>query len=170
MAFFRFLLASWLQNLKFSSKTLTECILRCITILQVYESGYFPRTWFSCSHMVVKTILYCTRKYGYTGGCMSASCFLQPPRNGSTGQVPILEHKTFSMTVPGTPRTCKRCSSRTVARWLQKTVCWHTATSAATFPGTIQYGFYYHVTATESRSGKMAIKSSGASEEGTIEL
>jgi hypothetical protein len=27
---------------------------------------------------------------------MSASCFLQPPRNGSTGLVPVLEHDTFS--------------------------------------------------------------------------
>ena len=25
---------------------------------------------------------------------MSASCFLQPPRNGSSGQVPVLEHET----------------------------------------------------------------------------
>ena len=27
-------------------------------------SGYFSRTWFKCSHMVVKTPLYCTRKCG----------------------------------------------------------------------------------------------------------
>jgi len=47
------------------------------------EGSYLPRTWFSCSHMVVKTLMYCTRKCGCKGGCMSASCFLQPPRNGS---------------------------------------------------------------------------------------
>ena len=57
------------------------------------------RTWFSCSHMVVKTLLYCTRKRGCMGGCMSASCFLQPPCNGSTGQVSVLEHETFSRTL-----------------------------------------------------------------------
>jgi len=60
------------------------------------DCGYFPGTRFSCSHMVVKTPLYCTRKCGCKGGCMSANCFLQPPRNGSTGQVPVLEHETFS--------------------------------------------------------------------------
>jgi len=74
------------------------------------NSGYFPRTWFSCSHMVVETLFYCTRKGGCKGGCMSACFFLQPPRNGSTGQIPVLEYETFSRTVLGTPRTCTRCS------------------------------------------------------------
>ena len=40
-------------------------------------SGYFSRTRFSCSHMVVKTILYCTRKCGCKGGCMSAAATSQ---------------------------------------------------------------------------------------------
>jgi len=59
--------------------------------------GYFSSTRFSCSHMVVKTILYCTRKCdSCKAGCMSASCLLQPPRNGSTCEVPVLEHETVS--------------------------------------------------------------------------
>jgi len=102
-------------------------------------SGYCSRTWLRCSHMVVKTLLYCTRKRGCKGGCMSARSFLQPPRNGSTGQVPVLEHEKFSRAVVGTPRACTRCSydspreifmfqdgdltSWTVARW-QKVACW----------------------------------------------
>jgi len=73
-----------------------------------FSSGYFSRTWFRRSHMVVKTLLYCTRKCGCKGGCMSASCRLQQPRNGSTCQVPVLENQIFSRTVQGTPRTCKR--------------------------------------------------------------
>jgi hypothetical protein len=72
-------------------------------------SGYFSRMKLSCSHMVVKTILYCTRECGCKAGWMSASCFLQPPCNGSTGQVPVLEHENLSRTVLGTPRACQRC-------------------------------------------------------------
>ena len=79
---------------------------------KIRPSGCFSRTWFSCSHMVVKTLLCCTRKCGCKSGCMSASCFLQPSRNGSTGQVPVLEHESFSMTVLGTPRTCTRCGAQ----------------------------------------------------------
>jgi len=60
--------------------------------------------------MVVKTLLYCTRKCGCEGGVMSLSCHLQSPCNGSTGQVPVLEHQTFSRTVLGTPFACTRCS------------------------------------------------------------
>jgi len=60
--------------------------------------------------MVVKTLLYCTRKCGCEGGVVSASCRLQPDRQGSTGQVPLLEKETFSRFVLGTPRACKRCS------------------------------------------------------------
>jgi len=84
----------------------------CVTpfIYMWHDSGYFPRTWISCSHMVVETLLYCTRKCGRKGGCMSASCFLQPPRNGSTGQVSVLEHSTSTRTVLGTPRACTMCS------------------------------------------------------------
>jgi len=54
-------------------------------------SGYFSRTWFKCSHMVVKTSLYCTRKCGCKCSVMSACGRLQPPCNGSTGQVPLME-------------------------------------------------------------------------------
>ena len=82
--------------------------------------GSFSRTWLRCSHIVVKTLLYCTRKCGCRGGCVSASYFLQPPRNGSTGQVPVLEHETFSRSVLGTfhacchtPRKCQVSCSRT---------------------------------------------------------
>ena len=71
---------------------------RRLTFPEFTNSGYFSRTRFSCSHMVVN-ILYYTRKCGCKGGCMSASCFLQPPRNGWTGQVPVLEHETFSRTL-----------------------------------------------------------------------
>ena len=46
--------------------------------------------------MVVKTLLYFTRKCGCEGGVVSASCRLQPDRHGSTGQVPLLEKETFS--------------------------------------------------------------------------
>jgi len=73
--------------------------------------GYFSRTWFSCSHMVVKPISYCTRKCACKGGCTSASCFLQPHRNGSTGQVPVLEHKTFSRTLLIFLKDCPRSTS-----------------------------------------------------------
>ena len=71
---------------------------RCVSTMSrmKYVSGYFSRTSFRCSHVVVKTLLYCTRKCGCKGGCVSTSCFLQPPRTGSTGQVPVLEHETFS--------------------------------------------------------------------------
>ena len=55
-------------------------ILRLIDLFSSQTSGYFSKSWFSCSHMVVKTLLYCTRKCGCKGGCMSASCFLQPTR------------------------------------------------------------------------------------------
>jgi len=109
---------------------------------------------------------------GCKGGCMPASYFLQPPRNSSTGKVPVLEYETFSRTVLRTFHACTRCcqntprqcflfqdgdlTSWTGARWLQKAACWHAATFAATFPGTIQNGFCYHVAAAESRSGKIA--------------
>jgi len=72
--------------------------------------GYFSRSWFRRSHVVVKTLLCCTRKCGCKSGVMSASCHLQPPCNGSTGQVSVLEHQTFSRTVLGTPGACTRCS------------------------------------------------------------
>ena len=81
---------------------------RTATHLRAPLTGYFPRTLFSCSHMVVKTILYCTRKCGCKASCMSASCFLQPPRNGSTGQVPVLEHETFSRTLLNFLKDCPR--------------------------------------------------------------
>jgi len=42
------------------------------------------------------------------------------------------------------------------AWWLQLAAGWHDGTLAATFPGTIQWGFYHHVAALESRSGKIA--------------
>jgi len=42
---------------------------------------------------------------------MSASCFLQPPRNGSTGQVPVLEHETFSRTLLNFLQDCPRNTS-----------------------------------------------------------
>jgi len=51
-----------------------------------------------------------TRKCGCKGGVVSASCCLQPPRNGLSGQVPILELETFSGTILETPRACTRCS------------------------------------------------------------
>jgi len=72
------------------------------------SSGYFSRTRFGRSRLVVKTLLYCSRKCCCKGGCMWTSLsFLslfifedqpnhwtkrrpQPPRNGSTGQVPVL--------------------------------------------------------------------------------
>jgi len=49
-------------------------------------SGCFSRTRFKCSHMVVKTLLYRTRKCGCKAGCKSARCFVPPPCNGSAGQ------------------------------------------------------------------------------------
>jgi hypothetical protein len=51
-------------------------------------------------------------------------------------------------------------TSWTVARWLQEAACWHSAGFAATFPGTIQYGFHHHVAAAEFHSGKIATGSS----------
>jgi len=77
--------------------------------------------------MVVKPLLYCTRKCGCEGGL--ASCFLQPPRNGSTDQVPVLEHETFSRTVPGAPRTQHLVHVQGVPRTvLEKASCSRTGT------------------------------------------
>jgi len=45
------------------------------------------------------------------GGCISASCFLQPPRNGLTGQVPVLEHETFCRTLLNFQKDCPRNTS-----------------------------------------------------------
>jgi len=59
------------------------------------DCGYVSRTWFRRSHMVVQTLLYCTRKCGCEGGVVSASCRLQPHQKGSTGQVPALDHENF---------------------------------------------------------------------------
>jgi len=152
---------SGLQWVVACCSVLQRVALRCSAFQSVCDSlclascsGYSSRTWFRRSHMVVKTLLYCTRKCGCEGGVVSASCHLQPPRNGSTGQVSLLEHEAFSRTVLGTPRTCTRCSQDeprecfmfqegslttwTVARWLQMAACWHDTTFAATFPGTIQ--------------------------------
>ena len=103
----------------FCTRVYNDIWRMCIFVYTDPLSGYFSRTWFSCSDMVVKTLLYCTRKCGCKGGCMSASCFLQPPRNGSTGQVPVLEHSTFSRTVLGTPRAC-RCSWITFSKNSQR--------------------------------------------------
>jgi len=83
---------------------------RVLFLLKKDFSGYFSRTWFRRSHIVVKILLYCTRKCGCEGEVMSASCHLQPSCNGSNGQVPALEHETFSTTVLGTPGACTRCS------------------------------------------------------------
>jgi len=68
----------------------------CITYLHILVrwtslSGYFSRSWFKCGHMVVKTPLYSTRKCGCKCSVMSACSRLQPPYNGSTGQVPRTE-------------------------------------------------------------------------------
>jgi len=73
--------------------------------------NYFSRTRFSCSHMVVKPILYCTRKCGYKTGYMSTSFFLQSPRNVSSGEVPVLEHETFSKTLLNFLKECPRNTS-----------------------------------------------------------
>jgi len=48
------------------------------SVMKLSHSGYFPETWFRRSHMVVKTLLYCTRKCGCKDGVVSASCRLQP--------------------------------------------------------------------------------------------
>jgi len=47
-------------------------------------------------------------------------------------------------------------TSYTVARKLQQAQCWRAAQIAASFPGTIQWGFYHREAALESRSGKIA--------------
>jgi len=66
-------------------------------------SGCFSRTRRKCNFTVVKTPLYCTRKWSYNLSCTSALSLLQLPCNGSTGQVPLeISHKT--------PGTCTRCS------------------------------------------------------------
>jgi len=39
---------------------------------------------------------------------MSASCFLQQSCNGTTGQVPVLEHETFSRTLLNFLKDCPR--------------------------------------------------------------
>jgi len=55
---------------------------------------------------------------------MSANCFLQPSRNGSTGQVPVLKHWTFSRTVLGTTRALRGVPRRV----LEKVQCSGTGT------------------------------------------
>jgi hypothetical protein len=64
-----------LQHTATHCNTLQHTATHCNTL------QHTSRTWFSCSHMVVKTLLYCTRKCGCKGGCMSAIYFLQPNRN-----------------------------------------------------------------------------------------
>ena len=59
---------------------------------------------------------------------------------------PILRNlPTYSLT-----SLCSHCTEI----FLMK--CWDVQHLAATFPGTIQWGFYHHVAALESRSGKIA--------------
>jgi len=58
-------------------------------------SGCFSRTRRKCNFTVVKTPLYCTRKWSYNLSCTSALSLLQLPCNGSTGQVPLTEHEVF---------------------------------------------------------------------------
>ena len=82
----------WVTKSSYDSETsirwqiFFSCSWRAIDI-----SGYFSRTWFKCSHMVVKPPLYCTRKCCCKCSVMSASSRLQAPCNGSTGQVPRTE-------------------------------------------------------------------------------
>jgi len=68
-----------------------------------------------------KTQIVLYQECGCEGDVVSASCRLHPPRNGSTGQVPLQEHETFSRTVLETrnffqffhdsPRMCKMFSN-----------------------------------------------------------
>ena len=80
----------------------------CSTTLVETVTGYFSRSRFKCSFTVVKTLLYCTRKWSCNLSCTSALSMLQLPCNGSTGQVPLPEHEISQ----GLPRTCTKCSSR----------------------------------------------------------
>ena len=72
------------------------------------DSGHFSRTRLKCSFTVVKTLLYCTRKWSCNLSCTSALSLLQLPCNGSTGQAPLPKHEISH----GTPGTCTRCSFR----------------------------------------------------------
>jgi len=65
------------------------------TFVFLKGSGYFSRTRLKCSFTVVKTPLYCTRKWSCNLSCTSALSLLQLPCNSSTGQFPLLEHETF---------------------------------------------------------------------------
>jgi len=68
-------------------------------------SGYFSRTRLKCSFTVVKTLLFCTRKWSCNLSCTSALSLLQLPCKGPTGQVPLPEHEISH-------GTCTRCSFR----------------------------------------------------------
>jgi len=133
-----------------------------ICIYKRHVSGYFSRTWFKCNFTVVKTPLCCTRKWSCKMTCTSAMSQLQLPCNGSTGQVPSWNTKLAQ----GTHRTCTRCGkfrvpggdliSWTVARKLQLAYCWRAGHLAASFPGTIQLGFYHREDELKKRRGKKA--------------
>ena len=87
---------------------------RRLTFPEFTNSGYFSRTRFSCSHMVVKTLLYCTRKCGCKDGCKSARCFWQPPCNGShsfTRFLPVL-HPLQGGVVKSISRKRNRCNNK----------------------------------------------------------
>jgi len=79
------------QKCPFTRQTAVSFAIFFPTRFAWNASGYFSRTWFKCSHMVVKPPLYCTRKCGCKCSVMSACSRLQPPCNGSTGQVPRTE-------------------------------------------------------------------------------
>jgi len=79
---------NWIKNLQriVRSRTAADCFFNLGVFMQKSSengnlpqftflawSGYFSRTRFRRSHMVVKTLLYCHREFGCKGGCMSAS-------------------------------------------------------------------------------------------------
>jgi len=111
----------------------------------------------------------CTGKWRYNLTCTSAMSQLQLPCNFQLVISPSWNTKLSE----GTPRTCMRFSVRnfvfqeadltswTVTRKLQLAHCYRAGQIAASFPSTIQRGFYHREVAFESRSGKIATSRRG---------
>jgi len=162
-----------------------RCIARCIsrsTLLSRATSAVDDRCWM---HARVNAPPFGRSLTGKQAPSEIPS-FMSPIAGGNLWGQNVTNHKpskmflTVAMNSPGwgcaSPEDERACSyglllflgvpwgggltSWTVAWWLQSAAGWHDGTLTATFPGTIQWGFYHHEAALESRSGKIATYSS----------
>ena len=114
------------------------------------SSGYFSRTRFKCSFMVVKPPLYCTGKWSWIWPARqqwASSSFLatvQLVRPPSRNKRFLKEHLVHVRGVTWESFVFREgdLTSRTVARKLQLAHCWRAGHLAASFPSIIQWGVY----------------------------